>query len=177
MERGAFRDRLDQLVRWGLKINWTLLRAGYCGKGFIPPQFTQEDIVAYALEKLKTVEDNLVAVLAGAENDRYEFESTLNSLAKNEGASEEIQARKLRALLVFRCMETAPDDCVEGLIHWTETWVSLGLPEDCPHIVQGRHNALSPDAYYTREMCEALKKRNADWLDQGITYIVSRERA
>ena len=61
--------------------------------------------------------------------------------------------------IVFRCMETAPDDCVEGLIHWTETWVSLGLPEDCPHIVQGRHNALSPDAYYTREMCEALKKR------------------
>ena len=91
MERGAFRDRLDQLVRWGLKINWTLLRAGYCGKGFIPPQFTQEDIVAYALEKLKTVEENLVAVLAGAENDRYEFESTLNALAKNEGP-----ARKYR---------------------------------------------------------------------------------
>ena len=157
MERGAFRDRLDQLVRWGLKINWTLLRAGYCGKGFIPPQFTQEDIVAYALEKLKTVEDNLVAVLAGAENDRYEFESTLNALAKNEGASEEIQARKLRAFLVFRCMETAPDDCVEGLIRWTEMWVS-----DCPCIVRGRRNALSPDAYYTREMCEALKKRNAD---------------
>ena len=86
-----------------------------------------------------------------------EFESTLNALAKNEGASEEIQARKLRALLVFRCMETAPDDCVEGLIRWTEMWVS-----DCPCIVRGRRNALSPDAYYTREMCEALKKRNAD---------------
>lgn len=175
MEYKLCPNNLNQLVQFGFKINWTLLQIGYFGDDFIPPQFTQKDIITYALEQLKTNNNNLTALLACTKNDSYEFENILKKLAKNEGVSKEIQIRKLRALIVFRNIETMPDDYTEGLIKLTEIWVSLGLPDDCPHIIQGRNNSLSPDTYYTKEMYDTLKKKNFDWLDNEISYIIFKE--
>ena len=38
-------NNLEQLVQFGFKINWTLLQVGYWGNNFIPPQFTQKDVL------------------------------------------------------------------------------------------------------------------------------------
>ena len=175
MEYKLCPNNLEQLVQFGFKINWTLLQIGYFGDDFLPPQFTKNEIIAYALEQLETVDNNLIAWLACTENDSYEFEDTLKKLAKNEGVNKEIQIRKLRVLIVFRNIGIMPDDYTEGLIKLTEIWVSLGLPDDCPHIIQGRNNSLSPDTYYTKEMYETLKKKNVDWLDNEISYIIFKE--
>lgn len=175
MEYKLCPNNLEQLVQFGFKINWTLLQVGYWGNNFIPPQFTQKDVITYALEQLESIDNNLITMLVCTENDSYGFENILQNLAKNEEVSKELQIRKLRALIVFRNLETLPDDYTEGLIELTEIWISLGLPDDCPHIIQGRNNSLSPDTYYTKEMYEALKKKNFDWLDNEISYIIFKE--
>lgn len=90
MEYKLCHNNLNQLVQFGFKINWTLLQIGYLGDNFIPPQFTQKDIITYALEQLKTIDNNLIALLACTENDSYEFENILKKLAENEEVSKEI---------------------------------------------------------------------------------------
>ena len=182
MEYQLCPNNLEQLIQFGFKINWTLLQIGYLGNNFIPPQLTQEDLVKYALERLETIQDDLIAMLVCSVDDCYEFEHILGKLAKNENVSQEMQIRKLRVLIVFRNLKTISDDYTKsgdytkGLIELTEMWVSLGLPDDCPHVVQGRSNSLSPEAYYTKAMYEALQKKNFDWLENEISYIAFKDR-
>lgn len=175
MEYKLCPDNLEQLVQFGFKINWTLLRIGYQGYKLIPPLFTKEDICVYAMKQLELTDNSLVAMLVCNENDSYEFEKTLENLASNENVNMEIQLRKLRVLILFRHFKTLPDDYTNGLIELTEAWISLGVPDDCPHIIQGCNNSLSPDAYYTKEMYDILKKKNFDWLNKEISYLISQE--
>ena len=175
MEYQLCHNNIEQLIQFGFKINWTLLRIGYLGYDFIWPLFTKEDIVTYAIKQLEWADNYLVANLISEENDNYEFEMILERMAKNEDVNIEIQLRKLRVLIVFRHLKTLPNDYTNGLIELTEIWVSLGMSDDCPHIIQGRNNSLSPDIYYTKEMYDALKKKNFDWLNEEISYIISTE--
>ena len=168
-------DNLGQLIQLGFKINWLLLQIGYCGDDFIAQQFSKKDIVAYALEQLEEIDDDLIIMLVCEENDSYEFTNILHKLAKRERSSKEIQMRKLRALILSRSFAALPDDYMEGLIELTDIWISLGLPEDCPHVIQGRYNSLSPNDYYTKEMYETLKMKNFNWLDREISYIISHD--
>lgn len=175
MEYKLCHNNIEQLIQFGFKINWTLLRIGYLGYDFIWPLFTKEDIVTYVIKQLEWADNYLVANLVSEENDNYEFEMILERMAKNEDVNIEIQLRKLRVLIVFRHLKTLPNDYTDGLIELTEIWVSLGMPDDCPHIIQGRNNSLSSDIYYTKEMYDALKKKNFDWLNEEISYIISTE--
>lgn len=175
MEYKFYPNSLEQLVHFGFKINWTLLQIGYLGCDFIPSVFTKGDISSYALNQLESTDDILVAMLADTNNTEYEFERILERLARNEDVNVDNQIRKLRVLILFRHFRTLPYDYTDGLIELTEIWISLGLPNDCPHIIQGRGNSLSPSTYYTKEMYETLKKRNIDWLDNEISYIKKQE--
>ena len=175
MEYRLCLNNLEQLVQFGFKINWTLLQTGYLGYDLIPPLFTKEDICIYATKQLESIDNNLVSMLICAENDEFEF--ILKKLAKNENVNVEIQIRKLRVLILFRQFKALPNDYTNGLIELTEVWISLGIPDDCPHIIQGRNNLLSPDMYYTEKMYAILKKRNFDWLDKEILYIISQDKS
>ncbi len=175
MEYKLCLDNLEQLVQFGFKINWTLLQIGYQGRDFIPRLFTKENIYMYAMKQLELTDNILIAMLVCTENDDYEFEMILEKLTKNENASQVIQLRKLRVLILFRHFTTLPNDYTDALIELTEIWVSLGMPDDCPHIIQGRNNSLSPAEYYTKEMYDILRKKNFDWLEKEISYIISQE--
>lgn len=175
MEFKLCHNNLEQLIKLGFNINWTLLQIGYYGSEFILPQFTAEDVIKYAAEQLNSVNDILIERLACSENDSYEFRNILARLVSKEKVSKEMQMRKLRVLILYKKFANIPNNYIDGLVELTEIWVSLGLPDDCPHIVQGRGNSLSSNDYYTEEMYETLKKRNFDWLDNEISCIIFKE--
>lgn len=176
MENQSCHDNLKLLIRFGFQINWTLLLMGYRGHGFIPPILTQKDICMYAMEQLELTDDYLVAILADSENNSCEFDETLEKLSRYENVSTEIQLRKLRVLVLYREFKSLPDQYVDGLLALSEAWISLGMPDDCPHVFQGRNNSLSPDEYYTQSMYDYLKEKNFNWLDKEITYIITQEK-
>lgn len=177
MEYRLCRNNLYQLLEFGFQIRWTTVKIGYYGYHFIPPQLTMGEICEFTAEEMMNKDCNdLVARLACAEGDKCEFEEVLNRLVKGEDVSASIQLRKWRVLLLFRQLKKLSDDYTEGLVQLTEFWLSLGLPDDCPHIVQGRNNCLSPNQYYTKEVYTALKKKNENWLESEIADIIASEK-
>lgn len=177
MEYQLCLDNLDQLIQFGFQINWTLLQIGYYGYKFIPKLLTEQDISSYAIEQLKLSNNKLVMILLACIGyDDYKFEQVLQKLIKDERVNKELQIRKWRVLLVFRCVKSLPDNYTDGLIELTELWISLGIPDDCPHIIQGHRNNLSPHEYYTQAMYNVLKKKNEEWLHKEILFIISQEK-
>jgi len=114
-------------------------------------------------------------MLLCAEHDDYEFAEILNQLSRHEQISTDLQRRKLRVLYVAENLKNLPEDYFEGLVELTEIWVSLGIPDDCPHVIQGRYNSLTLEEYYTRTMYDVLRKKNFDWLDEEIKNIIAAE--
>lgn len=177
MEYKLCRNNLELLLQLGFKIYWTTVKVGYYGYDYLPPQLTANDICQFALNKLNFNDaDELVARLACAENDKTEFENILDRLTQNENVSFETQLRKWIILLLFRRLETLSNDYTEGLVQLTEFWISLDLPDNCPHTIQGRNNCLSPKEYYTQAMYDILKEKNRNWLENEISEIIALEK-
>lgn len=175
MESQSDRSRIKQLKDFGFRITWTLLKIGYYGDDNIPSLFTKKDISMYAMEELENENKILVAMLLCAENDDYEFDEILNQLCRHEHVSTNLEMRKLRVLFVSDTLKNLPEDYATGLMELTEVWVSLGIPDDCPHIIQGCHNSLTPEEYYTQAMYDILKKKNLDWLNEEIKDIIDQQ--
>lgn len=180
MEYKSFHNHLRQLEEFGFNINWSVIKIGYFGNEFISPLLTVHDICSFVIKQLEfadSVEFNndLAIQLLCAENDEYEFKEILNQLSKNEKVCMEMQLQKWIVLLLFKQLQNLSEDYTEGLIQLTEFWISIGLPDNCPHIIQGSNNSLSPNEYYTQAMYTALKKRNQQWLNNEISHIIATE--
>jgi hypothetical protein len=168
---------IEELKLLKFQINWTLLCIGYRGASSVPILLNEQDISCYALEILESLDEGyeLIAQLISTGNDDYEFNEILDELIKSENVDFDLQVRKWRVLLLNRQIKRLPKDCFEGLISLTELWVSLGLPDDCPNIIQGRNNSYSPKEYYTQSMFELVLKNNMKWLKMEISIIISLE--
>lgn len=168
---------INELKSFGFQINWTLLSIGYHGYSFIPVLLKKQSLRDYALEILETMNANyeLVAQIASVSDGDYEFDENLNKLVRRENVDFNLQVRKWRALLLNHQIKELPQDCFEALISLTEFWVSLGLPDDCPHIIQGRNNSYSPQEYYTNNTYKLVLEKNVKWLKHEISTIIFLE--
>jgi len=168
-------DVIQELEAMGFSINWTLLKIGYEGGAFLPQQLSIEAVCQYAEKFLENVDlDNeLVVRLIIAVEDDYEFLRILERLAETECIDRSIQERKWRAYLVQKELSMIPNDYLNGLLELTSFWISLGLPKDCPHIVQGRNNSYTPREYYTQKVFDELMAKNKQWLKDEIECIKS----
>lgn len=169
---------IKQIQMFGFQINWTFLSIGYYGFLTISSQITSNDVCQYALEVLEKMNSGyeLVAQLVAAENDEYEFNEIMGQLVKSENVDLNIQERKWRVYLVDQELKKISKDFFNGLLELTDLWVSLDLPNDCPHVIQGRNNTYSPQEYYTQTMYDILVKKNMDWVKNEITFINSEEK-
>lgn len=178
MEYQFYQSRIEKLKKMGFKINWELIYLGYYGNSIIPcSQISKKEIKEYAntlIEKSFEQFDLITDLVFEIDND-YMLREILNKLKKNETVSEKLQERKWRVLIVSESLENIKDDYLEGLFELNELWVSLGIPNDSPHIFQGRNNLLTPQEYYTKEMFEKLYALNKEWLQTEINSIVSTD--
>lgn len=177
MEYQLSRNKIEQLKSLQFKINWTLLKIAHKGSGVIPPLLTIKDICQYAEKCLELMDSDydLVAQLA-LEKNEYDFCDCLDKLVKSEAIDYQLQIRKWRVLLVFDQLQNLSKDYTEGLLELSELWVSLGLPADCPHIIQGRNNIYTPQDYYTTEMYNRIVGINKEWLEKETAFIIASEK-
>lgn len=171
-------SNITKLEEMGFKINWTLLKIGYQGLDFLPKVLTIGDICDYAINKLEFLEFDyeLIAQLAGMENDQYELCEVLTKLTKSEKVETIYQIRKWTVLIVKQELEKLPIEYTDGLLKLSDLWVSLGLPDYCPHIIQGRNNKYTPQEYYTQDMYDRLVHENASWIEDEIKFINLQEK-
>jgi len=175
-------NAIQELKAMGFKINWMLLKIGYEGDEFLPQFLSMDSVYQYAKEQLiegiDSNEELVVRLIIDVEDesgDDYNFLRALERLIATECANQSVQKRKWRAYLVKRELSTIPDDYLNGLLALTSLWISLGLPDDCPHIIQGRNNLYTPRKYYTQKVFDVLLEKNKQWLKDEIEYIKSLE--
>lgn len=177
MEFQSCHNTIEKLQDLGFKINWTLLKIGYEDHDFLPKLISADVIIRYAEDLIETMESKyeLIVQLISS-NDEWEFNEILDKLARGENVEEWIQYRKLRVFYIINTLDTLPDDYLNGLLELTEIWVSLGLPDDSPHVIQGRGNTYTPLEYYTQDVFISLLEKNKQWIKQEIENINSMEK-
>lgn len=177
MESQSCPNIIHKLQAFGFEINWTLLKIGYEGQGFLPKLISSDIISQHSESLVGKMESGyeLIVQLIGPENE-LEVGQVLEKLSRQENADQSIQQRKLRVYVVLEALKTLPNDYFNGLLELTEIWVSLGLPDDCPHIVQGRNNAYTPQEYYTQDIFNDLLAKSKQWAKEEIEYIKSLEK-
>ncbi|HBT95291.1 MAG TPA: hypothetical protein DEB24_03990 [Coriobacteriia bacterium] len=167
-----FSDVIRSLRDIGFKINWTLLKIGYEGRDFLPRLISADEIRRYAEDSIDTMETGYesIARFIISEGEASVCE-VLGEMSRRENADRSIQARKLRAYLVRETLATLTSDYFKGLLELSDLWATLGFPDDGPHIIQGSHNSLSPQEYYTQDMFELLLERHERWLEGEVRSI------
>lgn len=162
-----------------LQITWKTIFIGFTGGAFLQKQITKSDISEYLVYKLDITEDNYLpfSELLSVEKNDNDFYFLLESYAKSDMSDDNLQVRKWRTVIVKEALEKLPkDDFTEGLFDLMDLWVSLGMPKDCPHIIQGRGNNLSPSEFYTMEQYLTAIENNKKWLANEIEVIIKSEQ-
>lgn len=173
-------NKLQLLKNMGFRINWSLVRIGYCGEKNIPPQLTKNEVVDFAsliLETARKEDYEPLAVLITGSKNKSEFIEALDTLSKSEITCSALEYKKWRVFLVKQTLEKIDTDYTSGLLQLTELWISLGLPNDSPHIVQGRNNSITPQEYYSKKTFDNIVIRHREWVEKEINNICSEEKA
>ncbi|MDE7252852.1 MAG: DUF2247 family protein [Acetatifactor sp.] len=157
--------RLKDIKQLGLFITWRLLYLGV-QSGHIET----EEVIEYAIEKLEEgSEREEIRELAGAYAEEHEeICNVLWKLTEQEDTQNDIENRKIRAVIVSRVLKTKNKNCINGLMDITDLWIELGYPDDSPHIIQGKGNCVSPSEYYTMDNYNFLYEKNVEWLKMEL---------
>lgn len=170
-------SKLDEIKKLNFKITWKLIRIGYLGYENIQPQIDKQDVCNYAYYLLENMESNynkVVQLITQKEND-YEFNQILNHLAKLDNSNIELQVEKWIIFLTKKMIENLGDNYLENLLNITEFWVSLGQPNDSPHIFQSVGNKITPETYYTEEMYNVILQKHIEWISKQIQRVIQVE--
>ena len=161
----------------GFKIPWSLIYIGLFGDDEISPVVTRADLIEYLdglLVKISAQTDDAIALFCAKDNFE-KFDSILKKLANDDKSDRVIQKRKWRALLLKTTIENITKDYLQGMLELMDFWVSMGEPEDCPHIFPDIHKGDSLQKYFTRESYELNINKNQEWLEKEIISIISTE--
>lgn len=153
--------KLNEIKQLGLSVTWRLLYIGVQSK-----QIEADEVIEYAVKKLEEGnEQEEVYELAGAYAEEYEeICNVLWKLAEQEDTQNDIENRKIRAVIVDKALKVKNDNCINGLMDITDLWIGLGYPDDSPHVIQGMENGMSPSEYYTLDNYNFLYAKNVEWL-------------
>lgn len=165
--------RLKDIKQLGLFITWRLLYLGV-QSGHIET----EEVIEYAIEKLEEgSEREEICELAGAYAEEHEeICNVLWKLTEQEDTQNDIENRKIRAVIVSRVLKSKNKNCINGLMDITDLWIELGYPDDSPHIIQGKGNCVSPSEYYTMDNYNFLYEKNVEWLKMELEDLRKKQQ-
>ncbi len=159
------------------KIDWTSLLVGWRGFGNHRRFLTLLELKQFVLEKLDTTPvpkiDQLIPFL-DAEADQVDLQ--LVKLASKNEVDFDVAVRKWVVCLLEKKLRGLPSDPLYGLIELTEFWTDVSFPSDCPHLVQGKDSALSPQRYYTKDNYAQELDRHTKWIENEICLIRELEK-
>lgn len=164
--------KIENIKELNFIITWRLL----C-KGILEKQLAVEDIVEYATEQLEKGNDQIeICELAGSNGDINDILDIMYDLANKENSQEELENRKLRAIILSKYLKQKNNNCIDGLMELTDLWIELGCPSDSPHIIQGKDNQIDPIEYYTDDNYNYLFNKNKEWLKNETDFILAHQK-
>lgn len=180
-------------LRAAFGVNWTTVLVGWKGTGPLspwpgrqdgpPPMLSADEVTSYGEERLAAssnqVEQGLIVSLLSLvprSAGRQTVRERLEPLSRLDGGDPEIELRKWRVTLLEQLLRSLPLDPVYGLIALSEFWQSFGFPSDCPHEVQGRGNAVTPEDYYAEDNLLRLLRRHRAWIEREKLAIIGHDR-
>lgn len=164
--------KIGDIKELNFTITWRLL----C-KGILKKQLAVEDVVEYAIEQLEKGNDRMeICELAGSDGDTNDLLDIMYDLADEENSQDELEDRKLRAVILSKYLKQRNSNCIDGLMELTDLWIELGCPNDSPHIIQGKDNQINPIEYYTDDNYNYLFEKNEKWLKNEIDFILTHQK-
>jgi hypothetical protein len=98
-------------------------------------------------------------------------------LTEKEPASYELEFRKWRVLWIRDSLPDSDANHTFGLAKLEDLWARFDFPDDTPHVIRGKGNAITPDEYYTEDNYKTSLKKNQDWVNKEINEIRKRQRS
>ena len=160
---------LHEMMDSGFVVDWTTILVGWDCPGNYPSQLSVADVSEHATHLLEANPDQPSEVLHLAstpDGSGDEFDQCIRRLAAHEGGDVVNETRNWRLFLLKRVMKTLGQDPIYGLLKLTEFWSGFDYPADSPHVVQGRHNALSPPEYYSDDMFRQIVHAHEEWINR-----------
>lgn len=161
----------------GFKVTWKLIYIGLYGLYEIPVLLTREEVFDYLdglLTNMNSQTDDVVSLIC-ERDDSIGFDKLFEKMVKNDKSDILLQVRKWRAYLLKILIDNIGQDCLQGLLNLMEFWMSMGKPEDCPHIFPDNERDDKGRDYFTPSTFNFLVKKNRDWLHQEIAEIIKLE--
>jgi hypothetical protein len=168
---------LHDLEHLGFRVGWRTALVGWDGPAANERQVDGQQIVELAVSRLSRSPSLQGAALELASLEGHETEEIdrlLRELAHREHASEELELRKWRFLLLQRCLDALSEDPLYTWIALAEFWQSFGNPGDCPEIIRS-FEERPPTARFTTESRQELVSDHQRWLATEHTAISSTE--
>lgn len=158
------------------ELNFTITCRLLC-RGILKKQLAVEDVVEYAIEQLEKGNDRMeIYELAGGAGDTNDLLNIMYDLAGEENSQDELEDRKLHAVILGKYLKQKNRNCIDGLMELTDLWIDLGCPNESPHIIQGKDNQINPIEYYTDDNYNYLFEKNEKWLKNEIDFILAHQK-
>lgn len=171
-------NKLIILQNLGFKITWKLIYIGLFGLYKIPSILTRDEVFDYLdglLINIDEQSDNIITLICEKDNTRV-ADKLFKKYADNDKSNSTLQMRKWRAYLLKTLLDNISHDYLQGLLELIEFWISMGKPEDCPHVFpKSKDDKLIHD-YFTPSMYTFLINRNRVWLIEEIERIIELEK-
>ena len=170
MDYQPYLNRIDIFKKLGIKVTWRTLLIGLMGPGKFLEQLTTQEIIDYACEFLEeeNVAEDVLELISCSKEDKDEIKTILYRLIEKENTRLEEEELKWQVVLLSLCLEKLDPKAMYGMIELTEFWEKFSYPQNCPHIVQGTNNDLSPSEYYTEDFFNQTISKHREWISQQI---------
>jgi hypothetical protein len=157
-------------------ITWKLINLGFRVHNQFAAYLSAEAIIDYAQRQRVITHDEEVSLLAGKDKkDITGIDCRVRSLAEKESTSYELEFRKWRVLWIRNGLPDIEADYTFGLTKLEDLWARFDFPDDTPHVIRGKNNAITPDEYYTEKNYKASLKKNQDWVSKEIDEIRKKQ--
>ena len=165
--------KIENIIKIGFQITWTLLEIGYKSDTVFADQLTAADIINYATNKLSEIDDpDIVELACEYDTNSDDIRKYLLKLASSENSKYDNELKKWMVIYVHTHLPQENVNHIQGLIELGDIWANLNYPQNSPHVFQGRYNDITPEGYYTPQNYKALLKRHYDWINDEIKQII-----
>lgn len=134
--------KLSNFEKIKFTVNWGTVLIGWTGSSHFSKQLGREEVEQFAEKWIKEsnlYNDLMADLIVNNSIDDEEISVILKQIVAKQTVNLNLEERKWRCVLLYALLEhidSERENYINGLAELTDFWVSFGLPQDNPHIIQ-----------------------------------------